>query len=96
LEAVKRSGVGDDTLIIIIADHGADRGDFDHGIHTDDDNIYVPFIITGPHVRANVALTYQSLVRVIDIAPTLLHALGVPHDHYKRTISGRPLTEHFY
>jgi len=93
LTALENAGANDDTVVLVIADHGGGRGDYDHGVITDDDNLFVPFIITGPHVKRGIQA--PRLVRVIDIAPTMLHALGVPNDFYANTVTGRPLVEAF-
>ncbi|HSV07354.1 MAG TPA: sulfatase-like hydrolase/transferase [Candidatus Binatus sp.] len=75
-----RLGVLDDTLIVLVADHGEefhDHGRFSHGRTLYDEVTHVPLIIRlpggdegGRHV--------MPLARQIDILPTVLAQVGVP------------------
>ncbi|OGF59328.1 MAG: hypothetical protein A2Y62_13650 [Candidatus Fischerbacteria bacterium RBG_13_37_8] len=69
----------DDTMIIIIADHGEEfmeHGDFSHSQHLYDECLRVPLIIKMP-ASLNQRKKVMSLVEVIDVAPTTLQTLGI-------------------
>lgn len=68
----------DDSLIVAVADHGeslGEHGEDEHGVFLYEAVLRVPLIVAGPPVRAGLAVTEQ--VRVIDLAPTVLDALGL-------------------
>lgn len=76
----------DETLVIVTADHGGH--DFEHGSDSPED-IYIPWLIAGPGV---VAGTELADVSVMDTAPTVLWALGLP---LADELTGRPVYEAF-
>jgi predicted AlkP superfamily pyrophosphatase or phosphodiesterase len=65
----------DDSLVIVVADHGGG------GIHpTDHDephplNDRIPLVLAGPHVRRHKVITEHT--SLLDLPPTILWALGV-------------------
>jgi len=68
----------DRTVVAVIADHGEGHGDHDwwtHGLLYQE-QIRVPLIVRVPGLGEGKRV--ESLVRSIDLAPTLLDALGVP------------------
>jgi len=73
LEALRRSGKADNTLIVYIGDHGADmlrgkRTSYEGGVH-------VPMILNWPgHVKGGQVR--RELVSTLDIMPTFLDAAG--------------------
>lgn len=82
LKKIGQAGLGQNTLIIITADHG--EAFFEHGLmdHPDDLHwpvIRVPLIVAGPGIPAGARL--NSLVRSIDLAPTILDFAGLPPLH---------------
>jgi hypothetical protein len=73
MDALAASGDLEETLIMVMADHGG------HGrAHGTDlaEDMTVPWVIWGPGVRAGLEIEKE--VRLIDVAPTLLFALGIP------------------
>lgn len=79
LESLERYGVADDTLVVLISDHGEEF--FEHGgkghRHTlYDEQLWVPFILRFPGELPS-ARRVGMQVRMIDVAPTLLDLLGV-------------------
>jgi arylsulfatase A-like enzyme len=72
---------GDDTIVIVIADHGEqffEHGEFFHGaVHWE--NLHVPFLVRGPGLAPR---RIPEPVALLDLAPTLLDWLGleVPDD----------------
>ncbi|MGA1825432.1 MAG: tetratricopeptide repeat protein [bacterium] len=77
LAALKKRGIYDNTLIIIVADHGeglGEHGESTHGIFLYDYALHVPFICSYAKLFPK-AKRIESLVRLIDIAPTLVDML---------------------
>jgi predicted AlkP superfamily pyrophosphatase or phosphodiesterase len=79
-------GLPDETLVIVTADHGGH--DMAHGSDRPED-IHIPWIIAGPDIIAGTELTDVS---VMDTAPTVLWALGLP---LGEVVSGQPIYEAF-
>lgn len=80
LDALEESGQAQDTIVIFMSDHGEMLGD--HGIYLKGPYFYdcltrVPLMIRWPgHYKCDLQL--DALVELIDLAPTLLEAAGVP------------------
>ncbi len=66
----------DNTIVIVLADHGEGLGDHDWWTHGKlyQEQIRVPLIIRAPKVAAGQRI--ESLVSTVDIVPTLLDILG--------------------
>jgi len=87
LGSIRRLGLYDNSLIVVFADHGEDlfRDDHpypyltsNHGFHVwGDDSYRVVLAIKLPNSK-NAGRHVPWLVRSIDIAPTVLDALGLP------------------
>jgi arylsulfatase A-like enzyme len=80
LQALEDSGQAENTIVIFMSDHGemlGDHGFYLKGPHLYDQAIRVPLMIRWPkHYRAGVRC--DSLVEMVDVAPTLLEAAGIP------------------
>jgi arylsulfatase A-like enzyme len=67
----------DRTLVVMTADHGESMMEhenfFTHGYHVYEEIIRVPLLLRGPGVRAGRS---QIPVSIVDVAPTLLAAVG--------------------
>ena len=77
LEEFRKRGLWENTVVAVVADHGEGLGDHDwwsHGILYQE-QIRVPMLVRLPHEGANGRVT--SLVRTIDLMPTLLEAAGI-------------------
>jgi arylsulfatase len=79
LDALERTGQRDDTLVIFMTDHGEMLGD--HGIYLKGPFFYepavrLPLIVSWPGVIP--ARRSPALVELVDLAPTLLDAAGLP------------------
>ncbi len=77
---LERLGLLDDTMVILLGDHGEELGE--HGIYFDhhglyESNIHVPLIIRPPG-GVEGGLRIPVLVQHHDIAPTVLEASGLP------------------
>jgi arylsulfatase A-like enzyme len=90
LEALRRRSLLDDTIIIVVGDHGEGLGE--KGVRQHDSNFYeeglrVPLVIAGPGVPHR---EIEGNVSLVDITPTLLGLLGIrPSERAALTIEGR-------
>ena len=70
----------DDTLILFTSDHGESLDDhirwFDHGTFVYEEQLRVPLIVRFPGIIP--PMTIDTRVSLADIAPTILHLLGLP------------------
>lgn len=74
---LERMGVYDETLIIVTADHGEelfDHGGFSHGFSLHEELVRVPLYVKPLGSRSGRRV--EELVSVIDLAPTVLDAVG--------------------
>ncbi len=74
LDALHSTGAGENTLVLIMADHG--DGQAHHGMVTKQTSFYeettrVPFILQGPGIPADGAAIDTPLVSLLDLMPTL-------------------------
>lgn len=80
LKVLDETGQADNTIVIFMSDHGEMLGD--HGIYLKGPYFYdcltrVPLMIRWPkHFRAG--LKVDALVELVDLAPTLVEAVGIP------------------
>ena len=68
----------DETLIVIVADHGemlGEHGELTHGFFIYEAATRIPLILNGPGVPA---ASVSDQVRIVDVMPTALALLGVP------------------
>ena len=73
LEALERSGLRDDTIAVVIADHGDMLGShrlFNKGFHMYEETHRVPLLISGPGIERGAATA--AFANLVDLAPTLL------------------------
>jgi len=93
IDALDRSGLSDTTRIIYTSDHGDNigaRGIWGKSTHYED-AVGVPMIVAGPDVtRGHVCRTPVSLV---DLAPTILDAVGEDPYGWAENLPGRSLLE---
>lgn len=78
--ALKSRNLWDDTLILLTSDHGDEF--FEHGVKGHWNNLYgttlnVPLILKFPRSRWK-GRRVPALVSIVDIAPTMLEAAGLP------------------
>jgi len=75
----ERLGLADDTIVVVLSDHGEefwDHGGIEHGHTLYDELVRVPLVLRGPALPQGARVS--GLVRLIDVAPTLLDLLGLP------------------
>ncbi|MGD9904981.1 MAG: sulfatase-like hydrolase/transferase [Vicinamibacterales bacterium] len=78
LAALDAAGRRDDTLVVVLADHGEQLGQHReqaHGFFVYDAAVQVPLIVAGPGVAPRVV---PDQVRIVDVLPTMLDLLGIP------------------
>jgi arylsulfatase A-like enzyme len=80
MEALKKSGQLENTLVIYMSDHGEMLGD--HGIYLKgpyfyEPAVHVPLIVSWAEKLAGGRRS-KALVELVDLAPTLLDAAGLP------------------
>ncbi len=71
-----REQLGDDTIIVVVADHGEGLGDHKakkHGVSLYNSEIHIPLLIAGPGIAPT---RIEQAIGLVDIAPTLLHLAG--------------------
>ncbi len=101
LDELGRLGLADDTVVVLLADHGETLFDHGHGAgHGDhlfgDEGTHIPFVVIDP--RKTGGKRVASLARDVDLAPTLyeLTAVAPPADLDGRSLvpalDGAPLT----
>lgn len=77
LDLLQQKGVLKDTLVVAVGDHGeglGEHGEETHGYFLYDSTIRVPMILAGPGIPPGTVS--DRTVSLIDLAPTLLEALG--------------------
>jgi predicted AlkP superfamily pyrophosphatase or phosphodiesterase len=72
LQRLEQSGMLDETLLVLTADHGGHERS--HGSEMPED-MTVPLVLRGPGVRPGCNL--KAPVGILDIAPTITHLLGL-------------------
>jgi choline-sulfatase len=94
IQYLKKSGRYENSLIIVVGDHGEGLGEHreeTHGIFLYDSTTHVPLIIKLPRQR-NAGKVVEAQVRTIDILPTALDLVRVPAPD---TLDGKSLTPYF-
>jgi arylsulfatase A-like enzyme len=77
-QALRQRGWWDDTIVLVVADHGEDLGEnghFGHVEHVGPTLSLVPMLLRDPRFPAR---SIESPVGIIDVAPTLMARLGLP------------------
>ncbi len=80
VEALKASGQYDNTLIVVLSDHGEEfleHGNWEHAKTLYEEMLRVPLIIKPPKGTWPVPGRVEALVEMIDVAPTILETVGV-------------------
>lgn len=80
LREMRLRGLENNTLVVLVGDHGEGLGEHDewlHGCFLYDSTLHVPLIFRCPGVIPP-GQTSATLVRTIDIAPTILDLIGAP------------------
>ena len=78
IEALRMDGRLDNTLVVVVADHGemlGEHGEETHGFFIYEPATRIPLIVSGPGVPSAVV---SDQVRIADVMPTALSLLGIP------------------
>ena len=78
IQGIERRGLANDTMVVLTADHGEeffDHGSVGHGHSVYEELLHVPLIVRLPGVT-DVPLAIDDAVGLVDVAPTILDALG--------------------
>lgn len=82
IDELRERGLWYDTLFIVVADHGEeflDHGHWEHGRTLYDEQLRVPLLIKPPS-GVGTPRRVDGAAGHVDLAPTILDALGVDHD----------------
>ena len=77
LDGLAEQGHLEDTLVVVVGDHGEALGahkELDHGFFLYDEVVQIPLMIAGPGVPSRVV---PNQVRIVDVMPTALELLDV-------------------
>lgn len=91
MDWLRASGLLDDTIVVLVADHGegfAEHGELQHGYAPYEEVTAIPFMIRLPAVYALEPGRRQDIVGLVDVLPTLLDLVGleVPDDAQGRSL----------
>jgi arylsulfatase A-like enzyme len=88
---LKRLGIYDQAMIVLVSDHGEeffDHGSWEHSRTLYDESLKVPLIVKFPGSRFR-GKRIDSFVRLIDVMPTIMDAYGIGSD--RAALEGRSL-----
>ncbi len=91
IEALEKKNVLDNTLIVIMGDHGEAFGEhleYGHGIFCYDETLKVPLIFYNRQALPKKGLRVKNRVNLVDIYPTLLELFGMEP---QRSVQGKSL-----
>jgi len=95
LDELERLGLRERTIVVLTADHGEGREEHDeetHSFFVYDTTIRVPLVFWGATAIPR-GRRVASLVRLVDVAPTIVDLLGLPPLEAVQGVSLRPLLE---
>jgi arylsulfatase A-like enzyme len=92
MDAMDQMGMLEDTLVLLVSDHGESLGEhkiyFDHhGLY--DTTLHVPFLLMGPDLPTGRRI--DTLCQHADILPTILDWAKIPVPRKMRPLDGRSL-----
>ncbi|MBI2435092.1 MAG: sulfatase [Candidatus Hydrogenedentes bacterium] len=90
IEALKKSGQYDNTLVVLLSDHGEEfweHGVWGHGLNLFEPQMIIPLLVKLPAQQLAGSLR-EDVVELVDVAPTILHLLGLGTP---RQFQGRPI-----
>ncbi|HET9531615.1 MAG TPA: sulfatase-like hydrolase/transferase [Blastocatellia bacterium] len=91
LDWMESAGRMNDTMIVIMSDHGeslGERGIYKHSTQLYNEQAQVPFIIYAPNLGPSRIPDY---VTTVDLSPTILNAVGLAHPEECAGVSLLPL-----
>ena len=93
VNAVKKRSPAQNTLFIVLSDHGeslGDHGEYQHGVFLYDSTVRIAWMMAGPGIPAGVRVSQQA--RTIDLLPTVLDLMG---GHASSAVQGTSLVPAF-
>ncbi len=82
VDALKRRGLYDDLVIMVVGDHGEGLGDHraeSHGLFLYDEAMRIPFLVRAPAtLRPPAPRSVAQTASLLDVAPTLAELAGIP------------------
>ncbi|MEZ5292952.1 MAG: sulfatase-like hydrolase/transferase [Vicinamibacterales bacterium] len=90
LAALDAQGHADDTLVVVLGDHGEQLGQHKeqaHGFFVYDASVQIPLLMAGPGIGPRVV---EDQVRIVDVMPTVLDLAGVQGPAVMQGTSLRP------
>ena len=82
ISEMESSGILNSTYLIVTSDHGASNNTLYHGLDKDDDNLLVPWIMTGPNIKKGYLI--EGNVKNADTSPTVIYSLGLNQNPFWR------------
>lgn len=79
LDELRRSGLDETTLVVLLSDHGeafGEHGITRHGTGFQQEQLHVPLVLRGPGIAAGRRI--DTPASLVDVAPTILDLLGLP------------------
>jgi len=81
LDELKKSNLYDDSLVIVVGDHGeglGEHGESTHGFFLYEATLRIPLIVKLPSgLGGTPGSAFDGLVQLVDVAPTVLQAAGI-------------------
>jgi choline-sulfatase len=80
LQALEKRNLADNTMIVVVADHGEefwDHGSVGHGHSVYEELLRIPMVVRIPGLT-NGPMRIESSSGLVDVLPTVLEALGMP------------------
>ncbi len=77
VNSVKKRSSTQNTLFVVLSDHGeslGDHGEYQHGVFLYDSTLRIAWVMAGPGIPAGVRVWQQA--RTVDLLPTVLDLLG--------------------
>ncbi|NIM06863.1 MAG: sulfatase-like hydrolase/transferase [Armatimonadetes bacterium] len=81
IERLRKMGLYDNTVIVVLADHGEEfweHGSLEHGKQLYEELIRVPLIFKLPKSAGRAGERVSAAVQLVDVCPTLLELAGLP------------------
>jgi arylsulfatase A-like enzyme len=83
LTILELRGLVDRTVVVVVGDHGeslGDHGEWTHGLFVYESVLHVPLMIRAPSSWLR-GRRVSGVTRSVDVMPTVLELLGIPHDN---------------
>jgi arylsulfatase A-like enzyme len=77
IEELRKRGLVESTIVIVVGDHGegfGEKGVKQHDVNFYEEGLHVPWVMAGPNVPAR---TIEAATSLADLTPTVLDVLGV-------------------